>query len=321
MQIVVFLLFVIIPAALVILANYIYLKRKGEKIEIRQFLPVAVILVFYSMLFTGFQIYWNSEIRQLKEKQAQEVLFIKRAYAKELALVEWKNKVFTSEKEMEIELTKCQTEHRLSTEEVRMWRNVAENNTIEKLMPKSNTKDVLKEYRERLKKSLTAIRSGKTLMNSDIRMLSDNINTIRLIGKEYEKVLGAFRELYDNIVVNCESGTIMTKPKQKKFLFFPIKQREYEELLNQYYQNQGNKTVAREIAEKLRITIDQAETEFRTINRKFEDNMAFLENTSSGIIYNSDKLENLIEAAINEADIVTETSAETTVKVNKKKKN
>ena len=331
---------IIISAGIIVLVNFIIIKRKGEKIKLSFIISLCILLFIYSGLFLFFQHDWKKrnerevmqlnevhaeEIRQLKEQQAQEIETLKRTYAKELALVEWKNKVFTSESEMAKALRKAQTDYQLTPEEVRAWRNIAENNTIEKLMPKKDTKDVLKEYQARLKKSLAAIRSGQTLMNSDIRLLADNINTIRLIGKEYEKVLATFRELYGNIVASYESGTIMERPKQKKFLFFPIKQKEYDQLLEQYYQAQGNQKAVAEIAEKLKLTIDKAEQEFKAINRKFEQNLAFLETTSSGISYNAEKLENLIEAAISEADIVSETQAETTppIKVTdtQKKKN
>ncbi|MCL6591643.1 MAG: hypothetical protein K6U80_17035 [Firmicutes bacterium] len=319
----------VIVAAVIILAYYLMQRRKGEPVELPYIISVAVFMVICAGMFLYFQNVWakkakhdqevfNTKLKQIQDERAKEkeayentIETIKKNYEKELALAEWKNRIFTSNSEMEKELVKNKDKYQLDAKEVHMWRGLAENNTVEKLIPKDNTKDVLKEYQTRLKKSLATVRSGNTLMNSEIRMLADNINAIRLIGKEYEKVLGSFRELYDNIIASNNSGTPMQPPKQKKFLFFTVKQKEYEELLKQYYENQGNTKAVSQIAEQLKVTIEAAEEEFQAINRRFEQNLAFLQNTSEGITYNANKLANLIEAAINEANIISETSSQT----------
>jgi hypothetical protein len=323
------LLVLVIVAAVIILAYYLMQRRKGEPIELPYIISVAVFMLICAGLFLYFQNVWtqkakhdqevfNNKVKQMEEERAKEradyentIETIKKTYEKELALVEWKNRIFTSNREMEKELVQNKDKYQLDDKEVRMWRGLAENNTVEKLIPKDNTKDVLKEYQARLKKSLNTVRSGDTLMNSDIRMLADNINAIRLIGKEYEKVLGSFRDLYETINASAGSGTPPPPPKQEKFLFFTVKQKEYEELLKQYYSNQGNQQAVGQIAAQLKVTIEAAEEEFQAINRRFEQNLAFLQNTSEGITYNADKLQNLIEAAINEASIISETSTQT----------
>jgi methyl-accepting chemotaxis protein len=329
------LVILVVITAAIILGYYFMQRRKGEQVEIPYIIAIGVFMLICAGLFLYFQSVWakkakhdqevfNTKIQQMENERAKEkdayektIADIKKTYEKELALLEWKNRIFSSNKEMENELVKAKNTYQLDAKEVYMWRGLAENNTVEKLIPKDNTKEVLKEYQTRLKKSLNSVRSGSGLMNADIRMLADNINAIRLIGKEYEKVLGSFRELYDNIIASNNSGVPMQPPKQKKFLFFNVKQKEYEELLKQYYENQGNTKAVGQIAEQLKVTIEAAEEEFQAINRRFEQNLSFLQNTSDGITYNADKLENLIEAALNEANIISETSTQTdkTIKV------
>ncbi|HEX3046763.1 MAG TPA: hypothetical protein VHY08_18560 [Bacillota bacterium] len=329
------LLILVVITAVIILAYYLMQRRKGETVEIPYIIAIGVFMLICAGLFLYFQSVWtakakhdqevfNAKIQQMEDKMAKEkaefektIETIKKNYEKELALAEWKNRIFSSNSEMEKELVKAKNTYQLDAKEVYMWRNLAENNTIEKLIPKDNTKEVLKEYQTRLKKSLSSVKSGSGLMNADIRMLADNINAIRLIGKEYEKVLGSFKELYDNITASNNSGVPMQPPKQKKFLFFNVKQKEYEELLKQYYENQGNTKAVGQIAEQLKVTIEAAEEEFQAINRRFDQNLSFLENTANGITYDSDKLQNLIEAALNEANIISETSTQTdkTIKV------
>jgi hypothetical protein len=307
--------------------NYFLAKKSGENIVSKRYIiSFAIILLLYSGLFVYIQMSCDRKVTsyqqkmvRLKEEQKRRIKEIEAAYAKELALVEWKNKVFTSESEMKKSLAQAQTDYNLSAQEVSMWKGIAENNTLEKLIPKRNSKDVLNEYQNRLKNSLAHVRSGQTLMTSDIRMLADNINTIRLIGKEYEKVLGSFKDLYEQI--NSSSQSEMVMPKQKKFLFFPVKTKEYNKLLSEYYESKGNSKAMAEFSVKLKETIDKAEAEFAAINKRFNDNLSFLENTSNSISYNSDKLENLIMAAIDEANIINETDNKTNIKIRENLKN
>lgn len=307
--------------------NYYLAKKNGENIVSKRYIiSFAIMLLLYSGLFVYIQMNCDRKVTtykqkmvQLKEEQKRRIKEIEAAYAKELALMEWKNKVFTSDTEMQKSLTQAQTDYNLSPQEVSMWKGIAENNTLERLIPKRNSKDVLNEYQGRLKNSLANVRSGHTLMTSDIRMLADNINTIRLIGKEYEKVLGSFKELYEQI--NSGSQNEMVMPKQKKFLFFPVKSKEYNKLLNEYYESKGNSKAMAEVSVKLKATIDKAEAEFAAINKRFDENLSFLENNANSISYNADKLENLIQAAIDEASIINETENKTNIKIKENPKN
>lgn len=307
--------------------NYFLAKKNGENIVSKRYIiSFAIILLLYSGLFVYIQLSCNQKVTtyqqkmvRLKEEQKQRIKEIEAAYAKELALVEWKNKVFTSDSEMQKSLTQAQTDYNLSPQEVSMWKGIAENNTLEKLIPKRNSNDVLNEYQSRLKNSLANVRSGQTLMTSDIRMLADNINTIRLIGKEYEKVLGSFKDLYEQINANPQGEMVM--PKQKKFLFFPVKTKEYNKLLSEYYESKGNSKALADFSVKLKETIDKAEAEFAAINKRFDENLSFLENNSNSISYNSEKLENLINAAIDEANIINETDNKTNLKIKTNPKN
>ena len=309
------------------LVNYFLAKKSGETIFTKRYIiSFAILILLYSGLFIYLQFSFDRKVTsyqqkivRLKEEQKQRIREIEAAYAKELALVEWKNKVFTSDTEMQKSLAQAQTDYNLSPQEVSMWKGIAENNTLEKLIPKRNSNDVLKEYQGRLKNSLASVRSGQTLMTSDIRMLADNINTIRLIGKEYEKVLGSFKELYEQINANTQSDLVM--PKQKKFLFFPVKTKEYNRLLSEYYESKGNSKALAEFSVKLKETIDKAEAEFAAINKRFDENLSFLENNANSISYNADKLENLIEAAIAEANIINETEQKTNLKIKENPKN
>jgi hypothetical protein len=307
--------------------NYFLAKKSGEKIvSLRYIVSFAIILLLYSGLFIYIQMScdrkvtsYKEKIVRLKEEQKQRIREIEAAYAKELALMEWKNKVFTSDSEMRKSLSQAQIDYNLSPQEVSMWKGIAENNTLEKLIPKRNSNEVLSEYQGRLRSSLANVRSGQTLMTSDIRMLADNINTIRLIGKEYQKVLGSFKDLYEQINSNSQAELVM--PKQKKFLFFPVKTKEYNKLLGEYYESKGNSKAMAEFSVKLKETIDKAEAEFAAINKRFEENLSFLESTSNSISYNSEKLEKLIEAAIDEANIINETDNKTNLKIKTNPKN
>lgn len=261
----------------------------------------------------------SEAITELNQKHQEEMERVVKDYQKEMAYLEWRNKVFPTSAQMEKELAENTEKYKLSKAEVANWRDAAHDNTLEKLMPKRDMQDVMKEYQTRLKASLAQIKSGETLLSSDIRVLAENINTIRLLGKEYEKVLFSFRELYNNITTNPNKQ--MEPPKQKYFLFFPIKRKEYNTLLQEYYQAQGNSEATANVAAKLKVAIEKAEAEFKEINRKFEENLGFLESTSTSITYNSEKLEQLIEAAIQQTEIINETEPSTRVKVNSKRKN
>lgn len=304
------------PAAIVI-GVYLFIYRREEQIPKNFFILSALILMtLHAIPLLGYQSAWqnrfkqqtqkyNDKIANLNSKHAEEIDRLKNAYTKEIAFVEWKNKVFVNNADMEKALAQSKDEYNLTENEVQTWRNLAENNTMDKLIPKRNTNEILDEYQQRLKKCLASIRSGHTLMNSEIRMLSDNINTIRFIGKEYEKTLTVFKDLYNDIITNSQNGTVMERPKKKKVLFFTVKQKEYDQLLEQYYEAQGNQKAVAEVAVKLKQAIDQAENEFASINQKFESNLEFLSNNAGNVSYNSEKLEGLIQAAIKEANIVS----------------
>lgn len=311
----------VIAAGLIVFVNYTVLKRKGESMDRDFLVSLGSLAVVGVILFSFFQITWSNKskhdqkvfsekITLIKNEEARTIDNLKKTYAKEMALVEWKNKMFSSNSEMEKSLTKASKDYQLTPDETRMWRGLAENNTLEKLIPKDNTNQVLKEYQGRLKTSLQSVKSGQTLMNSDIRMLADNINAIRIIGKEYEKTLDVFKDLYNNMLTSSQNGTVMEKPKQKKVLFFSVKQKEYDQLLQQYYESQGNTKAVAEVTEKLKVAIDRAEAQFKTINQKFESNLSFLENNANGVSYNSDKLQKLIEAAITEVNVVSQTDTQ-----------
>ena len=261
----------------------------------------------------------SKNIAELNEKHQEELHKIEKDYTKEMAYLQWRNRVFPTSAQMEKELADLTVKYSLSKVEVASWRDAAHDNTLEKLMPKKDMQDVLKEYQTHLKSSLALVKSGETLLSSDIRVLAENINTIRIIGKEYEKVLFSFRELYNNIIANPDKQ--LEPPKQKYFLFFPIKRKEYNALVKEYYQAQGNNEAKANVAAKLRVTIEKAEAEIKEINRKFERNLGFLESTSTSITYNSEKLAQLIEAAIQETEIISESEPSTRVKVNKQQKN
>lgn len=311
----------VIAAGLIVYVNYTALKRKGETLDRDFLISLGSLAVVGIVLFSFFQITWtnkskhdqqvfSNKIKLIKDEEARTIDNLKKTYAKEMALVEWKNKMFSSNSEMEKSLTKASKDYQLTQDETRMWRGLAENNTLEKLIPKDNTEQVLKEYQGRLKNSLQSVKSGQTLMNSDIRMMADNINAIRIIGKEYEKTLDVFKDLYNNMIASAQNGTVMEKPKQKKILFFSVKQKEYDQLLQQYYESQGNQKAVTEVTEKLKVAIDRAEAQFKAINQKFESNLSFLENNANGVSYNSDKLQKLIEAAISEVNVVSQTNTQ-----------
>lgn len=308
---------------IVYFTNFWLAKRKSLTLS-RSFWISLLILVLVAggllfLLQVRNNINHSLKVTQLNQKHQEELEKVKEDYRKEMAYLEWRNKVFPTSAQMEKELIENTKMYKLSKNEVANWRDAAHDNTLEKLMPKRDMQDVMKEYQTRLKTSLSQIQSGETLLSSDIRVLTENINTIRVLGKEYEKVLFSFRELYNNITTN--PGQEMNLPKQKYFLFFPVKRKEYNALLQEYYESRGNKTATADVAVKLKGTIEKAEAEFKEINRKFEENLGFLDSTSTSITYNSDKLEKLIEAAIQEADVINESEPSTRVKVNSNKKN
>lgn len=303
--------------------NFWLSKRKGVTLSHSFWISLLVLVLAAGGLLYLLQVRNNIDhslkIARLNKEHQAELNRVKDEYRKEMAYLEWRNKVFPTSAQMEKELTENTKKYKLSKVEVANWRDAAHDNTLEKLIPKRDMQDVMKEYQTRLKTSLTQIQSGETLLSSDIRVLAENINTIRVIGKEYEKVLFSFRELYNNITAN--PGKEMELPKQKHFLFFPVKRKEYNALVQEYYENRGNKTATADVAAKLKVTIEKAEAEFKAINRKFEENLGFLDSTSTSITYNSEKLQNLIEAAIKEADVINESEPSTKVKVNKQQKN
>ncbi len=318
----------ILAAAIIIglgtyFTNFWLAKRNGATLSRSFWISLIVMAVAALGLLFFLQVRNNinhkSEITILNQKHQEELNRVKEEYRKEMAYLEWRNKVFPTSAEMEKELVKNTKEFKLSPVEVANWRDAAHDNTLEKLMPKRDMQDVMKEYQTRLKSSLTQIQSGETLLSSDIRVLTENINTIRVLGKEYEKVLFSFRELYNNITAN--PGAEMELPKQKYFLFFPIKRKEYNALVQEYYESRGNKSATADVAAKLKVTIEKAEAEFKVINQKFEENLGFLESTSTSITYNSEKLQNLIEAAIQETEIINESEPSTRVKIKNEKKN
>jgi hypothetical protein len=307
---------------IVYFTNFWIAKRKGATLAHSFWISLLVIVLTSTGLLYFLQVRNNSarslEIAELNKIHQEELQRVKEEYRKEMVYLEWRNKVFPTNAAMEKELAEYTKEFKLTKAEVANWRDAAHDNTLEKLIPKRDMQDVMKEYQTRLKNSLAQIESGETLLSSDIRVLAENINTIRVIGKEYEKVLFSFRELYNNITAN--PGKQMELPKQKYFLFFPVKRKEYNALLQEYYQAQGNNEATANVAAKLKVTIEKAEAEFKEINRRFEENLGFLESTSTSVTYNSEKLQQLIKAAIQETDIITESEPSTRVNVNKGKK-
>lgn len=303
--------------------NFWLAKRQGGVLSDSFWISLLVMVLVASGLLYFLQAknnYKHSQIiAELKQKHQEELEKIVKDYQKEMAYLEWRNKVFPTSAQMEKELAENAEKYKLSKAEIANWRDAAHDNTLEKLIPKKDMQDVMKEYQTRLKESLAQVKSGETLLSSDIRVLAENINTIRIIGKEYEKVLYSFRELYNNISANLDKQ--LEPPKQKYFLFFPIKRKEYNALLQEYYQSQGDSAATARIASKLKVTIEKAEAEFKEINRKFEENLGFLESTATSITYNSEKLQQLIEAAIKQTEIISESEPSTKVKVNKKPTN
>lgn len=302
--------------------NFWLAKRQGGALSHSFWISLLVMVLVAGGLLYFLQVkndhQHSQNIAELNQKHQEEMERVVKDYQKEMAYLEWRNKVFPTSAQMEKELAENIEKYKLSKVEAANWRDAAHDNTLEKLMPKRDMQDVMKEYQTRLKASLDQVKSGETLLSSDIRVLAENINTIRVIGKEYEKVLFSFRELYNNITTNPDQQ--MEAPKQKYFLFFPIKRKEYNSLLQEYYQAQGNSEATANVATKLKVTIEKAEAEFKQINRKFEENLGFLESTSTSITYNSEKLEQLIEAAIKQTEIINETEPSTRVKVNNKPK-
>ncbi len=311
--------------------NFWLAKKNGEVISKRYILSISVLILIYLVLFTTMFLVSNAKftaannaakakIAEMKSAQQAEVARIRTFYAKEMALAGWKNKIFNTNKEMQQALEKAKGQYKLSDQEVRTWKGLAENNTLEKLIPKDNSKEILNEYQGRLRNSLGDIKSGHTLMASDIRMLTDNINAIRFVGKEYEKVLDSFKDLYETINSNSAGGD-MPIPKQKRFLGFAVKSKEYNQLVQQYYESKGNSKATAEIAVRLKETIDKAEEQYKQINQKFESNLSFLQSNTDSVSYNSEKLQKLIEAAMSTVNVIKEADSGTNIKVNTNKKN
>jgi hypothetical protein len=306
--------------------NFWLAKKNGEVIAKRYILSLSVLIIIYLGLFATMFYIGNNKINdaiakmnEMKSAQKAEITRIRTFYAKEMALANWKNKIFNTEKEMQQSLVKAKADYKLNDAEVQTWKGLAENNILEKLMPKRNSGDILKEFQGRLKGSLSEVKAGHTLMTSDIRMLTDNINAIRFVGKEYEKVLDSFRDLYNTI--SSDNPSDMPAPKQKKFLGFAVKQKEYNQLVQQYYESKGNTKATAEIAVRLKETIEKAEEQYKQINQKFDNNMSFLQSTSDSVSYNSDKLQKLIEAAMSTVNVINETDSSTNIKINNNKKN
>lgn len=312
----------VVIGLIIYFTNFWIAKRKEASLSNSFWISLIIMVVAAAGLIYFLQVRNNVDhslkIAKLNEKHQEELQRVKEEYRKEMAYLEWRNKVFPTTVAMEKELAQNTKEYKLNKLEVANWRDAAHDNTLEKLMPKRDMQDVMKEYQTRLKGSLAQIKSGETLLSSDIRVLAENINTIRVMGKEYEKVLFSFRELYNNISSN--PGTEMELPKQKYFLFFPIKRKEYNALVQEYYESRGSSAGTAEVAAKLKVTIEKAENEFKEINRKFEENLGFLESTSTSITYNSEKLQQLIEAAIKETEIINESEPSTRVNIKKGKK-
>jgi O6-methylguanine-DNA--protein-cysteine methyltransferase len=316
----------VVTGAILYGVNFWLAKKNGEVIAKRYIISISVLVLIYLGLFAALFFISNNKINEVTAKmnemkiaQKAEITRIRKFYAKEMALANWKNKVFNTNKDMRQALAKAQADYKLTDQEVRNWKGIAENNTLEKLMPKNNSREILNEFQTRLKNSLNDIKSGQTLMTSDIRMLTDNINAIRFVGKEYEKVLDSFKDLYNTI--NSNNPGDMPVPKQQKFLFFPIKQKEYNQLVQQYYESKGNAKATEQIAVQLKETIEKAEEQFKQINQKFESNLSFLQANSDSVTYNSEKLQKLIEAALSEVNIINESQKGTNIKINTNKKN
>ena len=321
----------VVTGAILYGVNFWLAKKSGEVIAKRYILSISVLILIYLCLFTTMFLVGNNKITatknaakakiaEMKSAQQAEITRIRAFYAKEMALAEWKNKVFSTNKEMQKALEKAKVQYKLTDQEVYTWKGLAENNTLEKLIPKDNSKEILNEFQGRLRNSLGDIKSGHTLMTSDIRMLTDNINAIRFVGKEYEKVLDSFKDLYDTIN-NNNAGADMPMPKQKKFLGFGVKTKEYNQLVQQYYEAKGNSKATAEIATRLKETIDKAEEQYKQINQKFESNMSFLQSNADSVSYNSDKLQKLIEAAMSTVNVIKDADSGTDIKINKNKKN
>ncbi len=311
--------------------NFWLAKKNGEVIAKRYILSISTLVLIYLVLFTVMFLVSNNKITaannaakvkiaEMKSVQQAEINRIRSFYAKEMALADWKNKVFGTTREMQKALEKAKGDYKLSDQEVRTWKGLAENNTLEKLIPKDNSKEILNEFQGRLRSSLGDIKSGHTLMTSDIRMLTDNINAIRFVGKEYEKVLDSFKDLYETINSNSAGGDVPL-PKQKKFLGFAVKTKEYNQLVQQYYESKGNTKATAEIAVKLKETIDKAEEQYKQINQKFESNLSFIQSNADSVSYNSEKLQKLIEAAMSTVNVIKEADSGTNIKVNNNKKN
>ncbi|HBE79642.1 MAG TPA: hypothetical protein DDW65_17975 [Firmicutes bacterium] len=307
--------------------NFWLAKKNGEVIAKRYIVSISILIIIYLGLFTTMFFIFKAKvdvatakIAELKLAQKAEITRIQSLYAKEMALANWKNRVFSTNKDMQDSLVKAKAQYKLNDQEVHNWRSIAENNTLEKLIPKDNSREILNEFQGRLRNSLSDVKSGHTLMTSDIRMLTDNINAIRFVGKEYEKVLDSFKDLYDTINSN-NAGADLPMPKQKKFLGFGIKQKEYNQLVQQYYEAKGNSKASAEIATQLKETIEKAEEQYKQINQKFESNMSFLQSNADSVSYNSDKLQKLIEAAMSTVNVINEADSGTNIKINKNKKN
>ncbi|HBF36555.1 MAG TPA: hypothetical protein DDW50_04465, partial [Firmicutes bacterium] len=306
----------VVTGAILYGVNFWLAKKNGEVIAKRYILSISVLILIYFILFATMFFVSNHKITaannaakeklaEMKSAQQAEMTRIRTFYAKEMGLADWKNKIFSTTREMQQALAKAKVQYKLSDQEVHNWKDLAENNTLEKLIPKDNSKEILNEYQGRLRGSLGDIKSGHTLMASDIRMLTDNINAVRFVGKEYEKVLDSFRDLYTTINSN-DAGADLPMPKQKKFLGFGVKTKEYNQLVQQYYEAKGNSKATAAIAVQLKDTIDKAEEQYKQINQKFESNLSFLQTNADSVSYNSDKLQKLIEAAMSTVNVINE---------------
>lgn len=257
----------------------------------------------------------NSQIDQQKieldQQRAQldaqnlKVKMMEENFTKDQAFSKWKDTIFSSSTELNKSLARAKTKYKLTPVEVKKWQETGEKNLSKRLTPNVNSQEVMMDYQSRLRNGLTLIKENHTLLAEDIRGLTESINAVRLVGKEYEKILSVFKELYDNISATGSDENLQP-PKQSYFLFFPVKQKEYNQLLSEFHESKGNQKASKEFAAKLKKAIETVEEEFKQLNKKFDDNISFLDNKSNSMNYNADKLKNLIETALREIEIISQ---------------
>lgn len=351
-NIIVAILAVVIGGIIVILINSGSENRTRAHLVRRFVISIILLLVFYSALYFFIQSHYDleiqktrkvyseqinstknrqqsavrtqqstiqkqqSEINALKqqiESQSGEITSLKENNNKILAFAKWQNTIFNSPTAMKKALAQAKVRFNLSAAEVKKWRAAGENNLYKNFLPKNNTQEVLLDYQTRLKRGLSMIKENHLLLSEDLRDLSECFNVVRLVGKEYQKVLVVFRELYDGMINSSSEEPVL--PKKAYFLFFPVKQKEYNKHLNEFYESKGNQKGLKETAAKLKKAIETVEEEFSALNKKFDENISFLNSKSNSLSYNSGKLQNLIEAALREIELITEPETDNTVKL------